>query len=42
MPDTPQDQQSLIGKIRCAIFGAPKYLKDPRLFHNLALIPILA
>jgi amino acid transporter len=42
MPDTPQEQLSLLGKIRCAVFGAPKYLRDPRLFHKMALIPILA
>lgn len=42
MPDTPQDRSSLIGKIRRTIFGAPKYLNDPRLFHKMALMPILA
>lgn len=25
-----------------AIFGAPRYLKDPHLFHKMALIPLLA
>jgi len=25
-----------------SLFGAPKYLKDPQLFHKMALIPVLA
>jgi len=25
-----------------AVFGAPKYLKDPQLFHKMSLIPVLA
>src|SRR5512146_1122396 len=25
-----------------AVFGAPKHLKDPHLFHAMSLIPILA
>jgi len=29
-------------KIIQAIFGAPKYLKDPHLFHKMSLIPVLA
>lgn len=29
-------------KIVRAVFGAPKYLKDPQLFHKLSLIPVLA
>jgi amino acid transporter len=29
-------------KILHTIFGAPKYLKDPHLFHKMSLIPVLA
>lgn len=42
MIDISQDRLSLIGKMRRAIFGTPRYLKDPQLFHKIALIPILA
>ncbi|GFO53087.1 amino acid transporter [Geomonas sp. Red276] len=34
--------QTIVGRIIRAIFGSPKYLKDPHLFHKMALIPILA
>lgn len=33
---------SLLHKIVRAIIGGPKHLKDPHLFHKMALIPILA
>lgn len=33
---------SLLQKIKRGVFGAPKYLKDPHLFHKMSLIPILA
>ena len=33
---------SLLQKITRAITGGPKHLKDPHLFHKLALIPVLA
>ncbi len=33
---------SFVGKTFRAIFGSPKYLKDPHLFHKMALIPVLA
>ncbi len=33
---------NLLQKIVRTIFGAPKYLKDPHLFHKMSLIPILA
>jgi amino acid transporter len=29
-------------RILWAIFGSPKYLKDPHLFHKMSLIPVLA
>jgi len=33
---------SLFSRIVLAITGAPKHLKDPQLFHKMALIPVLA
>ncbi|WP_224959116.1 APC family permease [Geomonas subterranea] len=35
-------RQSLVRRLATAIFGAPKYLKDPGLFHKMSLIPVLA
>lgn len=42
MPENQQESKSLAARMIHAIFGAPKYLKDPHLFHKMALIPILA
>lgn len=42
MPDINQDRLTVIAKLRRTIFGAPKYLKDPNLFHKMALMPVLA
>ncbi len=42
MTEKQQEQQSFLGKIIRAIIGAPKHLKDPQLFHKMALIPVLA
>jgi amino acid transporter len=36
------DDHSLGGKIRQTLIGKPRNIKDPNLFHKLALIPILA
>jgi amino acid transporter len=33
---------SLLQKIIRAVIGSPKHLKDPHLFHKMALIPVLA
>ena len=33
---------SLLRRAARAIFGAPKYLKDPSLFHKMSLVPVLA
>ena len=33
---------SFFNKIIRAVFGSPKYLKDPHLFHKMSLIPVLA
>jgi amino acid transporter len=35
-------EEPLPDKIRHTIFGPPKNIKDPRLFHKIALIPLLA
>ncbi len=40
--DQPQERVSLFRRLTQAIFGAPKYLKDPHLFHKMSLIPVLA
>src|SRR5450631_881368 len=37
-----QETVSLLQKITRAITGGPKQLKDPHLFHKMALIPVLA
>jgi len=36
------EDESLKDKIRHAIIGPPRNIRDPKLFHKLALIPILA
>jgi amino acid transporter len=36
------DDHSLGGKIKQTLIGKPRNIKDPTLFHKLALIPILA
>jgi hypothetical protein len=35
-------QRGIIGRLVRAMIGAPKHLKDPQLFHKMALIPVLA
>jgi len=35
-------EEPLPDKIRHTIFGPPRNIKDPRLFHKIALIPLLA
>ncbi len=32
----------LLKKLKCFIFGAPRNINDPKIFHKLALIPFLA
>lgn len=36
------EENSLADKIKHTLIGKPRSIKDPRLFHKLALIPILA
>jgi len=36
------EQPSFPRRFLRAVFGAPRYLKDPHLFHKMALIPVLA
>ena len=38
----PEDDGSLFRKIRDTLLGKPRNIKDPSLFHKLALIPLLA
>lgn len=38
----PSETPSLLQKIIRAVIGSPKHLKDPHLFHKMALIPVLA
>ena len=42
MTDQSPENGSPLSRILRTIFGAPKYLKDPQLFHRMALIPVLA
>jgi amino acid transporter len=37
----PQDS-GILHKLIRAIFGAPRHLRDPHLFHKMSLIPVLA
>ena len=36
------EEQTLTDKIKQTLIGRPRNIKDPTLFHKLALIPILA
>ncbi len=38
----PEESGSLFQKIRDTLIGKPRSIKDPSLFHKLALIPLLA
>src|SRR6266571_4926012 len=40
--NVPNEKPSLLQKIVRAVIGGPKHLKDPHLFHKMALIPVLA
>ena len=42
MTENSQESSSFFVKAIRAIFGAPKHLRDPHLFHKMALIPVLA
>jgi len=42
MEANSEDEITFIGKISRKIFGAPHDLQDPRIFHKLSLIPLLA
>ncbi len=35
-------QESLLHKVRQKVVGAPRNIKDPSIFHKLALVPLLA
>lgn len=34
--------KSVVGKLIRTVFGAPRHLRDPHLFHRMSLVPILA
>ena len=40
--ETSPKNDNFFPRLVRAIFGAPKHLKDPHLFHKMALIPVLA
>ncbi|MFA7402839.1 MAG: APC family permease [Pelobacteraceae bacterium] len=40
--ESDKTNSSMLHTVVRALFGAPKYLKDPHLFHKMSLIPILA
>ncbi len=42
MTENSQESSSFFVKAIRAVFGAPKHLRDPHLFHKMALIPVLA
>jgi len=42
MPDDLEQQASFYSQIRKIIFGAPRNINDPGIFHKIALIPVLA
>ena len=39
---TPEGDDTILEKVRRTFIGSPRNIKDPSLFHKLALIPILA
>lgn len=41
-PEQPVVKAGAVHRIRQILFGAPKYIKDPQLFHKMSLIPVLA
>src|SRR6516162_2402281 len=38
----PPDNPTLVDKLRRALIGAPRNLRDTNLFHTISLIPFLA
>jgi amino acid transporter len=41
-PDQEVENGSYISKIKKIVFGGPKQIKDPQIFHTMSLIPVLA
>jgi len=39
---TPEGDDTILEKVKRTVIGKPRNIKDPSLFHKLALIPILA
>jgi amino acid transporter len=42
MQDNFEPQFSFYSRVKTAIFGAPRNINDPGIFHKIALIPVLA
>jgi len=42
MQDNFEPQSSFYSRVKTAIFGAPRNINDPGIFHKIALIPVLA
>jgi amino acid transporter len=42
MSDDPEQQHSVSDRVKKVILGAPRNINDPRIFHKIALIPVLA
>ncbi len=41
-PNQPVVRDNVVQRVRQFVFGAPKYIKDPQLFHKMSLVPLLA
>lgn len=41
-PDQAVVRDTSVRRVRQFIFGAPKYINDPQLFHKMSLVPLLA
>jgi amino acid transporter len=39
---TEEPPSTVLGRLRRALFGAPRHVNDPGIFHKMALIPFLA
>ena len=40
--DHPENQSSIINRIRRRLIGAPRDIQDTSIFHKISLIPVLA
>jgi amino acid transporter len=42
LPNGPDEESSLLEKVRQTVVGAPRNIKDPSIFHKISLVPLLA